>query len=139
MRRSRSNLPNRRTQISLHYGSKYVLDRIDARDYKGYTDVANSEIRYDINKDWDIGAHASLLNSWSSAVQKYGVGASVGYKVMYNSWLSVGYNLLGFDDNDFNGAEYRSKGAYATIRVKFDQDTLKLNSKKNSASSLAVE
>ena len=49
---------------------------------------------------------------------------------MDNTWLSVGYKVKGLNDKDFDGAEYRAKGLYATIRVKFDQDTLKLNDRK---------
>jgi hypothetical protein len=49
---------------------------------------------------------------------------------MDNTWLSVGYNIKGLNDKDFDGAEYRAEGLYATIRVKFDQDTLKLNEQK---------
>jgi hypothetical protein len=122
-------MPNRRTQLSLLYGAKYVEDSIDGEGYQGYTDIAAAELRYDINKNWDIGLHASVLNSWNSNLHVFGAGASVGYRVMDNSWVSVGYNFMGQNDADFNGAEYRAKGAYATLRVKVDQDSLKLNKK----------
>ena len=124
-------IPNRRTQLSLQYGNKYVLDTIDSQEYKGYTDIASAELRYDLSNSWDVGVHGSMLNSWNSGVHVFSAGASVGYRVMDNTWLSVGYNVKGLNDKDFNGAEYRAKGLYATIRVKFDQDTLKLNDKRN--------
>ena len=123
-------IPNRRTQLSLQYGNKYVLDTIDGEEYKGYTDIASAELRYDLSSRWDVGIHGSLLNSWNSGVHVFGAGASVGYRVMDNTWVSVGYNAKGLNDNDFDGAEYRAKGVYATIRVKFDQDTLNLNAEK---------
>jgi uncharacterized repeat protein (TIGR01451 family) len=123
-------IPNRRTQLSLQYGNKYVLDTIDSQEYKGYTDIASAELRYDLSSRWDVGVRGSVLNSWNSGVHVFGAGASVGYRVMDNTWLSVGYNIKGLNDKDFDGAEYRAGGVYATIRVKFDQDTLKLNDKK---------
>ena len=123
-------IPNRRTQLSLQYGAKYVVDTIDGDEYKGYTDIAAAELRYDLSNRWDVGVHGSILNSWNSSVHVFGAGASVGYRVMDNTWLSVGYNVKGLNDKDFDGAEYRAKGVYATIRVKFDQDTLKLNNSK---------
>ncbi len=126
-------IPNRRTQLSLQYGNKYVLDTIDSQEYKGYTDIASAELRYDISSRWDVGVRGSVLNSWNSGVHVFGAGASVGYRVMDNTWLSVGYNVKGLNDNDFDGAEYRAEGLYATIRVKFDQDTLKLNDSKKQA------
>ena len=123
-------IPNRRTQLSLQYGNKYVSDAIDSQEYKGYTDIASAELRYDVSNRWDVGVRCSVLNSWNSGVHVFSAGASVGYRVMDNTWLSVGYNVKGLTDNDFDGAEYRAKGLYATIRVKFDQDTLNLNAVK---------
>jgi uncharacterized repeat protein (TIGR01451 family) len=123
-------IPNRRTQLSLQYGNKYVLDTIDGEEYTGYTDIASAELRYDVSNRWDVGVHGSILNSWNSGVHVFSAGASVGYRVMDNTWLSVGYNVKGLNDKDFDGAEYRAKGVYATIRVKFDQDTLNLNAAK---------
>lgn len=124
-------VPNRRTQVSLQYGAKYVLDTIDNASYTGYTDLMSAEIRRDLGKDWDVGAHASMLHSWNSHVKSFSTGLSVGYKLVENTWVSVGYNFSGFNDSDFSGAEYRAKGVYATMRMKFDQDTFKLNHKKN--------
>ena len=123
-------IPNRRTQLSLQYGSKYVMDTIDNQQYSGYTDIAAAELRYDLSSRWDIGVHGSLLNSYGSDVHLFSAGASVGYRVMDNTWVSVGYNTKGLNDSDFDGAEYRAKGVYATIRIKFDQDTLTLNERK---------
>ncbi len=120
-------MPVRRTQVALQYGAKYVLDTIDSASYRGYTDLIGLELRHDLNRKWDIGSHASMLHTWSADVKHYGLGASLGYKLMDNIWIAAGYNLLGFDDADFSGAAYRSQGAYVALRVKFDQDTLKLN------------
>jgi hypothetical protein len=124
-------MPNRRTQIALQYGSKYVFDRIDGASYSGYTDLLGAEIRRDLGQDWDVGAHASMLHAWKPGIKEFGIGASVGYKLMDNMWVAAGYNLAGFDDADFSGAEYRAQGPYLALRLKVDQDTLKLNDRKN--------
>lgn len=120
-------MPNRRTQIAMQYGAKYVFDTIDGKGYDGYSDLIGFEIRRDISQDWDIGLHGSILHTWRSGQFDYGLGASVGYKLMDNTWVAVGYNWLGFEDEDFSGAAYRAKGFYAAMRMKFDQDTLGLN------------
>jgi hypothetical protein len=67
-------MPDRRTQISLQYGAKYVLDNVDGADYKGYTDLLGAEIRYDITPRWDIGAWGSVMTSHHSGVRNYGLG-----------------------------------------------------------------
>jgi uncharacterized repeat protein (TIGR01451 family) len=119
--------PDIRTQVAFQYGAKYVLDRIDGSDYDGYTDLVSIELRHDLSQSWDVGVHAGALHSWNGGQIDYNLGASVGYRALDNTWVSVGYNVLGFTDNDFSGAEYRSKGPYANISMKFDQDTLGLN------------
>lgn len=118
---------DRRTQIALQYGAKYVLDTIDGSEYKGYTDLIGVEIRRDLKKDWDIGAFVSTMHARNSGVRDFAYGASIGYKVMDNTWLSVGYNVRGMNDRDFSNASYRAQGAYITLRMKIDQDTLGLN------------
>lgn len=120
-------MPQRDTQVALQYGAKYVLDNIDHSSYSGYTDLIGIELRHDLTKKWDAGAHAHQLHTWNAGVTTYGLGASLGYKIVNNAWAAVGYNLLGFNDGDFSGANYRAKGFYITLRMKFDQDTLKLN------------
>jgi uncharacterized repeat protein (TIGR01451 family) len=122
-------LPGNGTQVALQYGSKYVLDTINGADYRGYTDLIGAELRHDLNQDWDVGGHASVLHSWSAGAARYGVGASLGYMLVDNAWIVVGYNLLGFSDRDFSGSSYRAQGPYVTVRMKIDQDTLKLNDK----------
>jgi hypothetical protein len=104
-----------------------VLDTINGADYRGYTDLVGVEMRRDLSPDWDAGAHASMLHSWSAGARRYGVGASLGYLLTDNAWLVLGYNLLGYGDRDFSGAAYRAQGPYLTLRMKIDQDTLKLN------------
>lgn len=123
-------MPNRRTQVALQYGAKYVFDRIDGSDYRGYTDLMGAEVRRDLDRDWDIGAHAALLHSWSSETRQLSLGASLGYQLMENMWVAVGYNFSGFDDADFSGADARVRGAYVAFRMKVDQDTLKLNDRR---------
>lgn len=123
-------MPTRHTQIALQYGAKYVLDSIDGADYKGYTDLIGMEIRHDITRDWDIGIFGSVMRSLNSGVRDYGLGASIGYNIMDNMWLSIGYNVRGLSDSDFTAAAYRARGAFITVRMKIDQDTLKLNDRK---------
>ena len=132
-------MPNRRTQIALQYGSKYVLETIDGTDYKGYTDLIGTEVRHDITPRWDIGVFGSVMRSVNAGVRSYGLGGSVGYKVVDNMWLSAGYNVRGMDDRDFSNASYRAKGAYITLRMKVDQDTFGLNKGRETTRPLTSE
>jgi hypothetical protein len=132
-------MPNRRTQIAIQYGSKYVMETIDSTDYKGYTDLIGAEIRHDLTQKIDIGTFGSVMRSTHSGVRSYAFGASVGYKVVDNMWVSMGYNVRGMDDRDFSDASYRAKGAYITLRMKIDQDSFGLNKGAQKSRPLTTE
>jgi hypothetical protein len=114
-----------RTQISLQYGSKYVLETIDESDYRGYTDLIGLEVRYDITKTWDAGLRGMRLRSWSLDQETYGTGASVGFNAGRNIWISLGYNISGFKDRDFSQSDFTSEGPFIKMRMKFDQVSIR--------------
>ncbi|HEY0310557.1 MAG TPA: carboxypeptidase-like regulatory domain-containing protein, partial [Luteimonas sp.] len=118
-----------RSQLSLYYGSKYVLDSFGADDYAGYTDVLGAEWRFDLSPRIDIGLRASVLHSWSQDSFAWAFGPSVGFSPFANAWVSVGYNFRGFRDRDFEQAHHTAEGAYLVLRMKFDQDSLGLSNR----------
>jgi uncharacterized repeat protein (TIGR01451 family) len=120
-----NNRPRKDLQLSLHYGAKYVREKIDGNDYSGYTDLVGAEVIYDINKYWDLGLHVNALHSWTSGQLDYSEGVSVGYNVAQNAWVSLGYNLTGFDDKDFSQSEFTAQGPYVRFRFKFDQQSVR--------------
>jgi uncharacterized repeat protein (TIGR01451 family) len=117
--------PDAKTQVSLQYGAKYVLETIDGRDYSGYTDLIGIEGRYDVTKKWDVGLRGSVLHSWTGGQMSLGAGPSIGYNVMENAWVSFGYNFVGFYDKDFSAANYSAQGPFVQFRFKFDQKSVK--------------
>ncbi len=52
-------------------------------------------------------------------------GLSVGHKVAKNAWVSLGYNLTGFYDDDFSRSDFTAQGPFIRFRFKFDQNSLK--------------
>jgi hypothetical protein len=86
--------------MSLYYGSKYVFDRFDGADYAGYTDVLGVELRHDVSKMFDVGVNAAVQHAWKADVMAYSFGPSIGIAPFTNAWLSVGYNVVGFEDSD---------------------------------------
>ena len=101
------------------------MDTLNNKRYSSFTDYTGSELRYDINKTWDIGLRGSVLHSWNGGQYAYSAGASTGYNVMENTWVSLGYNICGFSDKDFSSADYTARGPYIRFRMKFDQQSVK--------------
>jgi hypothetical protein len=44
---------------------------------------------------------------------------------MDNTWISLGYNLVGFEDDDFSSANFTAQGFFLHFRIKFDQQSVK--------------
>ncbi|WP_170302254.1 DUF11 domain-containing protein [Desulfosarcina widdelii] len=117
--------PDNRLQLSGQYGAKFVLATFDDDTYTGFTDLIGLEARYDITRHWDIGLRTSVLHSWNAGQVNYSAGASVGYAIVKNAWLSVGYNFIGFEDEDFSQGSYTAQGPFVQFRFKFDQQTVR--------------
>jgi hypothetical protein len=111
-------------QMSLQYGSKYLLDTIDDTKYDGYVDLWGLQLRRDLGTRWDLGLNGRLKSSHETNIVESSYGVELGYQLKTNLWVSLGYNFTGFEDDDFSSADYTSKGPYLKFRYKFDQKTI---------------
>jgi hypothetical protein len=114
---------NQRNQWSLYYGAKYSFDEYDGESYTGYTDLIGAEWRFDLKTWLDVGMQGAMLHSWTADNYQFSAGPSVGFSPIANSWISVGYNVIGFRDGDFDAAKYTAQGVVVKLRIKFDQLT----------------
>ncbi|WP_158681632.1 OmpA family protein [Microbulbifer pacificus] len=112
-----------RSQLSLYYGAKYAQDNFDGIEYDGYTDLLGFEARYDLNGWMDLGLQASALNSWEAGTHLYSFGPQLGFSPLRDGWITLGWNVQGFRDRDFEAARYTAQGPYLQLRFKFDQNT----------------
>ncbi|MDH5611780.1 MAG: OmpA family protein [Gammaproteobacteria bacterium] len=115
--------PDHYNQLAINYGLKYVIDSFDGDEYNGTTQLLGTEYRHDFTRVVDFGVHAHTLHSGNANNFLYSTGASVGFQLARNIWLSLGYNFDGFEDRDFSAAGYTAQGPYLQFRMKFDQDT----------------
>jgi uncharacterized repeat protein (TIGR01451 family) len=113
-----------RTEISVFWGTRYVSDRLGADDIKGWSNVVGADIRFDLNDMIEVGASASARHGVGGDSLSYSAGPSIGIRPFDNGWLSVGWNVVGFQDRDFDEDRYTRSGPYVTVRVKFDQLSL---------------
>ena len=111
-----------RWQLSTNVGTKYVKTEIADQTLSNWTHLVGAETRFDITEKIDFGLQGSFLTN-SEIGTSYSWGPSLGISPLDNVWLSAGYNVEGYKDDDFEGSEYSRKGAYLKLRLKFDQDT----------------
>jgi len=113
------------TQVGLQFGSRYVISSFDNDDYRGVSGLCGADYRHDLTRVFDIGVHGTAMESFKSGVSNASLGADVGITFMKNAWVSLGYNVQGYNDKDFDDAHYLAQGPYLKFRIKFDQDTFK--------------
>lgn len=112
------------TKASIYYGAKYVSDQISDQDISGYSDFLGVELRRDIGAKLDIGLNVGARRTLKTRQVAYLVGPAIGMSPAQNAWVSIGYNVVGFKDRDFEEARYTRQGAYISFRLKFDQSIL---------------
>jgi len=117
-------LPNPGTELALFWGARYASDRIAADDIKGFSNLLGADLRFDLSKTLDVSLTASIRESAGARAIGYAIGPSLGVKPFDNGWISLGWNLVGFHDRDFEASRYTRAGPYVTARIKFDQLSL---------------
>jgi uncharacterized repeat protein (TIGR01451 family) len=113
-----------RSEISFFWGTRYNFDKIEADDLKGWSNVFGADIRFDLSKTIDLGISGTLRQNPGGKALSYSGGPTIGIAPAKNTYISVGYNVVGFHDRDFEGSRYTRSGPFVTLRLKFDQDSL---------------
>ncbi|AMO73264.1 hypothetical protein AZE99_06010 [Sphingorhabdus sp. M41] len=111
-------------EYSLFWGSRYVFDRFGQDDVEGWSNVIGADVKFDLSDTIDVGGQATARvgNDFDSIA--YSGGPSVGITPFKNAYISVGYNVVGFADRDFEESRYTRDGPFITFRLKFDQESL---------------
>ena len=114
-----------RSQLGLQLAARYTLTTVATDRYSGFASLVGFDYRRDLTRRFDIGVHATTLQSWTSHVGDSAFGLDLGLAPARNVWISVGYNFRGFADRDFEANRYTAAGPFITFRIKADQDTFK--------------
>ncbi len=111
---------NSRLQLSAKYAGKLSRDS----EYSSYTDLLSARIIYDVTDRIDLGAEYRVLTSHKIGSTLQGGNLEVGYRVVKNLWVSLGYSFDDFDA-DLIGDDYQGRGPYVKLRFKFSEDSIK--------------
>ncbi len=113
-----------RSEVSFFWGARYVFDKFGADDLKGLSNLFGTDLRYDIGKGIDLGFSGSLRQNPKGSAFSWSAGPTIGIAAMKNGYVSLGYNVTGFSDRDYDAARYTRSGPFVTLRLKFDQGLL---------------
>jgi uncharacterized repeat protein (TIGR01451 family) len=117
-------------QLGLQLGLRRVVGTFDAQRLRGTSVLLGGDYRLDLpwrafGRALDLGLHGARLESREAGVVRSAAGLDVGITPATNVWLSIGYNVIGFDDADFAASRHTARGPYISVRIKADQDTFK--------------
>lgn len=112
-----------RSEVSAFWGTRYVFDRFGADDLKGWSNVFGADIRFDLGKHVDAGVSGTVRQNPGGRSYAGSGGPTIGISPMNNTYIAVGYNVVGFHDRDFEASRYTRSGPFVTVRLKFDQNS----------------
>jgi uncharacterized repeat protein (TIGR01451 family) len=107
-------------QLMGKYAGKLEMDDR----FTSYTDLFAARVLYDLTDRFDVGAEYRMLTSHLTNTRLHGGSVEVGYRVIDQLWLSLGYCFDRFDE-DLTGDSYYGEGPYLKLRFKFDETTLR--------------
>ena len=114
--------PSRVWWVSGRYALKRVDELLLGTIQDSYhAQLFGSRVTYDVSNRWSVGALATVLVGKGGARQ-YAYGVEVGYVVVDNLWVTLGYNFRGFRDDELTGSDYTNRGWVLGMRYKFDED-----------------
>jgi len=112
-------------EMSVFWGSRYASERLDTYDIAGWSNAVGADLRFDLSETIDVGVAGTVRHGPGARALSWSAGPSVGFTPVDNSWISVGWNLVGFHDRDFEEARYTRSGPFVQMRFKFDQVSLR--------------
>ncbi len=117
--------PSRAWWLSGRFAYKNVNELLLGTVKDGYrAALLGSRVTYDITNRWSLGGIVSVLQGTGGARQ-FAYGVEVGYVLVDNLYLTLGYNWRGFRDDDLTGSDYTNRGWVLGVRYKFDEDLFK--------------
>jgi uncharacterized repeat protein (TIGR01451 family) len=119
--------PDYTWEYQMHIGYKYVIDTYDQSEYKGSSVVFNGAVVNYFAPKWDATVQGVYALSPASHISSTGVGVAIGYNIMKNMWVSVGYQFMRNYDSNYNFDESYIKGVFIRFRIKFDEESFHLN------------
>jgi hypothetical protein len=113
-----------RGEYALFWGTRYVFDKFGQDDVEGWSNVIGADLKFDLSDVADIGAAGTVRIGTNGKNIAYSGGPVLTVTPFKNGNISLGYNIVGFEDRDFEESRYTRSGPFVTFKLKFDQTSL---------------
>jgi len=116
--------PRRPFTLSGRYAAKIASDKSNGLVTKSNAQLVSGRAIWEFAPRFDLSINLATMFGQGAQKRQYGLGFEVGYMLTDNLWLSGGYNVFGFKDDDLVAGDYTNKGAFVRLRYKFDEELL---------------
>jgi uncharacterized repeat protein (TIGR01451 family) len=113
-----------RGEYGLFWGTRYNFDKFGAEDVEGWSNIVGADIKFDLDDIADLGASGTVRIGPNGKNIAYSGGPVLTVTPVENMNISIGYNIVGFADRDFEAERYTRSGPFVTLKLKFDQNSL---------------
>ena len=113
-----------RGEYSFFWGTRYNTDRFGLDDVKGWSNVIGADLKFDLSDFADVGASGTVRIGTSGKNISWAGGPTLTVTPFDNANITLGYNMIGFEDRDFEESRYTRSGPFLTFKLKFDQQSL---------------
>lgn len=110
-----------RTEGSLAWAGKLTRQESLAGITAGGAQWLRARLTRDLARDWDVAASVSALTGRSLSQREAGAGLEVGRQLPGGVWLSGGWNVYGYSDDELTGEEWTRQGGFVRIRARVDE------------------
>jgi hypothetical protein len=107
----------------------WIGRRVSADDAAGLpatsTHLTSLHYTADVHRRWTAGGSLRRYVQPTTGVSAFGYGAQVGFLAARNLWIAAGWNFAGIEDEDFPGNDRTREGPFLSLRLKFDERSLR--------------
>jgi hypothetical protein len=111
--------------LSNRYAAKLATDDSNNLRSSAFAQLLSTRGTYQFAQRWDVSLAGSTMLTEGASWGQFGLGGELGYALMKNLWVSTGYNVLGYRDQDLTGDDVTHRGAFIRMRFKFDENIFK--------------
>jgi hypothetical protein len=119
-----------RSEVGVFAAVRYNLDQVAGTGFAS-TDLASTsllgglDLRIGLGAHFDLGLVATVRHSPGDGTTSFALGPQLGISPVRDVLLTIGYNIKGFRDRDFAAMRSTQRGVFASVRMKFDNDSFR--------------
>ncbi len=110
------------TTLSGRVGLKHDTSQYDQIMVTDFSMLADARLSFDLSRRLNIDTGVGALSTNSFAEVRYSMGMGVNYTLNKNLRLSLGYNLVGFKDEELDAEKYNAEGGRIGLQYKLDEE-----------------